>query len=124
MSRGHDRERAIKAILESYDWLVVRTAGSLGPVDLMCVHIGWHRALLVEAKSTAGGPYERFGPKDRQEMLEIARHFDCRCALAWWPPRKRLQWIPPVDWPKPDPEDAFALRARGAGVRDLPTRKA
>lgn len=99
MSRGHDRERKVKAWLESRDWLVVRAAGSLGDVDLVALRDG-DTPLLVEVKSTAGGPYERFVPAAREELLLAARIAGARATLAWWPPHGQLKWIPSEEWPK------------------------
>jgi len=98
VSRGHDRERAVKARLESQDYVVVRAAGSLGPVDLVALRAD-KRPRLIEVKSTAGGPYERFGPADRAEMLLIAGLAGASAELAWWPPRGQLHWIGSDEWP-------------------------
>jgi len=56
-----------------------------GAGDLLAVHND--RVALVEVKSTAGGPYEHFGPTDRDEMLQVAKLIDADAALWWWPPR-------------------------------------
>jgi hypothetical protein len=64
VSRGHDRERALKALLEGDDWLVVRAAASLGVADLVALRAG-SRPRVIEVKSTSGGPYERFQPVER-----------------------------------------------------------
>lgn len=98
MSRGHDRERAVKAWFEARDWLVVRAAGSLGDVDLVCLRDGY-TPVLVEVKSTAGGPYERFGPAAREELRLAARIAGAEATLAWWPPRGELRFIPSREWP-------------------------
>jgi Holliday junction resolvase len=98
MSRGHDRERAVKAILEGEDWFVARAAGSLGDADLVALRAG-SRSRLVEVKSTAGGPYERFGPADRARLRLAAQIAGADAWLAWWPPRGRLRWIDASEWP-------------------------
>lgn len=98
MSRGHDRERAVKAWFEQRDWLVVRAAGSLGDVDLVCLREGYV-PLLVEVKSTARGPYEHFGPAAREELRLAARIAGADATLAWWPPRGQLRFIPDREWP-------------------------
>lgn len=59
----------------------------------------WTRAILVEVKSTAAGPYEHFGPADRQAMLAAAGRCGAEAWLAWWPARKPLTWIPEHAWP-------------------------
>lgn len=98
MSRGHDRERAVKTILEGQDWFVARAAGSLGDADLVALRAG-SRSRLVEVKSTAGGPYERFGPADRARLRLAAEIAGADPWLAWWPPRGRLRWIDASEWP-------------------------
>lgn len=97
MSRGHDRERQVKAVLESEDWVVVRAAGSLGPIDLVAMREG-SRTRVVEVKSTLT-PYSHFLPKDRADMLAIARLAGADPVLAWWPSRGKLRWITPNEWP-------------------------
>jgi Holliday junction resolvase len=100
MSRGHDRERRVKALLESEDWLVVRAAASLGVADLVALRAG-SRPRVIEVKSTAGGPYERFQPADRARLRFAAEMAGAEALLAWWPPRGRLRWIPANEWPMP-----------------------
>lgn len=99
MSRGHNRERQVRAWFEQRDWLVIRAAGSLGDVDLVCLRDGY-TPLLVEVKSTAAGPYEHFRPPDREQLLFAAKLGGCRATLAWWPPRGKLRFIPSDEWPK------------------------
>jgi Holliday junction resolvase len=109
--RGHDRERAVRNLLEEDGWLVVRAAGSLGTCDLVAIPTrngAKHPArqyssewlLLIEVKSTAGGPYEHFAPARRRELAELARQVFGEAWLAWWPPRRPLQWISSERWPK------------------------
>lgn len=97
-SRGHNRERAVKARLEDEDWWVARAAGSLGDTDLVALKDG-HVPRLIEVKSTAGGPYERFGPDDRARLIFAATIAGARAELAWWPPRGKLRFIPSSEWP-------------------------
>jgi Holliday junction resolvase len=99
VSRGHDRERAVKALLESEDWFVVRAAGSLGDADLLALRAD-RRPLIIEVKSTAAGPYERFGPKQRADMLFAAELAGADATLAWWPPRGKLRWLNSSEWPE------------------------
>lgn len=100
MSRGHDRERAVKRVLESEDWWVARAAGSLGDADLIALKVGYP-SRLVEVKSTAAGPYDGFGPADRAALLLAAKIAGAEAWLAWWPPRGKLRWIPSSEWPQP-----------------------
>lgn len=99
MSRGHDRERQVKALLIDQDWWVCRAAGSLGDADLVALKPG-RRPLLVEVKSTAGGPYERFGPKDRLDLKFAGAMAGADVTLCWWPPRGTPRWIDASEWPE------------------------
>lgn len=98
MSRGHNRERAVKVLLQAEDWWVARAAGSLGDADLIALKDG-KRPRLIEVKSTAGGPYEHFRPADREQLKLAARIAGADAVLAWWPPRGQLKWIWPEEWP-------------------------
>lgn len=98
MSRGHDRERDVRKLLRAERWLVIRAAGSLGTGDLVALKSGF-TPRLVEVKSTAGGPYERFGPAERRALSAAAELGGCEAWLAWWPPRRPLRWIPEIAWP-------------------------
>lgn len=98
MSRGHDRERALKALLEGEDWLVVRAAASLGVADLVALRDG-SRPRVIEVKSTSGGPYERFQPAERARLSLAARLAGAEAWLVWWPPRTKPRWIAESEWP-------------------------
>jgi hypothetical protein len=58
------------------------------------------RAMLIEVKSTSGGPWERFGPADRQALVETAEKHGAEAWLYWWPPRKSLERLHSNDFPK------------------------
>lgn len=96
--RGHNRERAIRKLLANKGFWVARAAGSFGDADLVALKSGT-RPYLLEVKSTAGGPYEHFGPAARRELSEAARIAGARAGLYWWPPRGDPQWIPESEWP-------------------------
>ncbi len=98
VTRGHDRERAVRRLLEDDDWFVCRAAGSLGDVDLVALKLG-QPPRLIEVKSTAQGPYERFGPKARADLYFAAVLAGAEAWLAWWPPRGDLRWIFSSEWP-------------------------
>lgn len=98
MSRGHNRERQVKALLENDDWFVTRAAGSLGDADLVALKDGY-RPRLIEVKSTARGPYEHFGPKCRADLRFAAQLAGAVAELCWWPPRGKPRWIPSEEWP-------------------------
>ena len=96
--RGHDRERAVKALLEDDGWLVVRAAGSLGIFDLVALKVGF-TPRVVEVKSTTDGPYKTFGPSDRHALLDAAVRAGAEAWLLWWPPRAKPKWIHSDEWP-------------------------
>ena len=98
MSRGHNRERQVRLLLEPDDWVVVRAAGSLGVCDLVAFKAG-KQPRLIEIKSTAGGPYERFSPKDRADLIFAAFLAGAAAELVWWPPRGKMRVIPSSEWP-------------------------
>lgn len=97
MSRGHDRERAVRRILEAEGWLVVRAPGSLGVADLVALKAG-ERPRLIESKSTLT-PFAHFLPRDRAALLAAAEKAGADPVLAWWPKRGELRWIWPDEWP-------------------------
>ena len=99
-SRGINRERQVRQILEADGWVVVRSAGSLGPVDLVAIRRnGWQTKIRVfEVKSTIG-PWDHFGPKDRAEILDVARRTGASAYLAYWPKHGKLQFIHSSSWP-------------------------
>lgn len=98
VSRGIQRERQVRRLLEEQDFWTCRAAGSLGDADIVALKPG--RRLLVEVKSSAQGPYEHFRPKDRADLLFAAEIADCTPVLCWWPPRGKPQWIEADAWPK------------------------
>lgn len=58
------------------------------------------RHVLVECKTTAGGPFERFGPVHRAAMLDAAEQAGAGAWLAYRPARTSIiRWIPAEDWP-------------------------
>lgn len=97
--RGIQRERAVRDLLANDDWLAFRAPASLGCADVIALRDG-QRPRLIEVKSTAGGPYERFGPMERQRLSGAATLAGADAYLAWWPPRGKLIWIPEKAWPK------------------------
>lgn len=102
MSRGKaagtQRERAVRDWLRDRDWLAFRAPASLGVADVVALKAG-SRPRLVEVKSTAQGPYEHFGPRDRADLRFAAELAGADAFLAWWPPRGELRWIPESEWP-------------------------
>lgn len=99
MSRGHDRERALVRWYRDRDYIAFRAPASLGVADVVALRAGT-RPQLVESKSTAQGPYERFGPADREKLRLAAEMAGADAVLAWWPPRGKLRFIPSSEWPR------------------------
>lgn len=97
-SRGTRRERAVRDWLAVRDWIAFRAPASLGRVDVVALRAG-SRPRLVEVKSTAGGPYERFGPADRERLRGAARLAGADALLAWWPSRGELRCTAEWEWP-------------------------
>lgn len=96
--RGTQRERAVRLELANQDWLAFRAPASLGVADVVALKDG-HRPRLIECKSTAQGPYEHFGPADRQRLRLAAQIAGADAYLAWWPSRGVLRWIHETEWP-------------------------
>jgi Holliday junction resolvase len=108
----------VAQLLDEWGWLAIRVAGSLGPVDVVAVggdFARWGRGrlpltppvvLLVQVKSTAGGAFERFGPLERAQLIELAATHSGVPLLAWWPPalpgeskREALRFLFEHEWP-------------------------
>lgn len=90
----------MRRLLEEQDWWTCRAAGSLGDADIVALHVA-RRPRLVEVKSTAQGPYEHFGPKDRADLFFAANLAGAEAWLCWWPSRGKPKWIPSWEWPTP-----------------------
>lgn len=112
MSRGTQRERAVRDWYRDRDWLAFRAPASLGVADVVAMQAAFSydeaalpglyrtaRVELVEVKSTAQGPYEHFGPADRARLSEAAKMAGAFAMLAWWPSRGKLRFIPESEWP-------------------------
>lgn len=99
MSRGINRERQVRRLLEADGYWTCRAAGSLGDADVIALKPDVP-PLMVEVKSTAGGPWEHFGPADRAELLAAAERAGARAVLCWWPPFKEMRFIYPDEWPE------------------------
>jgi gamma-glutamylcyclotransferase (GGCT)/AIG2-like uncharacterized protein YtfP len=96
-------------VLAEEGWLCAsrRHIGGAGDVLAVYSHIdpgpsvyGRCDAMLIEVKSTSGGPWEHFGPADRRVLVETAERHGVEAWLYWWPPRKSLQRIHSGDFPK------------------------
>lgn len=94
---GRARERQVAERLRSEGWVVLKGT-TFGVCDLAAMREG-DMPMLVEVKSTAGGPYERFSPAEREVLTLEALKGGARAVLAYWPPRKPLRLIPSSEWP-------------------------
>src|SRR5262245_40732647 len=101
MSRrlGIHRERQVQDWFQDDDWWVTRAAGSFGNADLVALKAG-RLPRLIEVKTSSKGPYEHFGPAEREALNFAARLAGAQAVLAWWPPRSRLHLIPADEWPQ------------------------
>ena len=102
MSRGINRERQVRKALEAEGYWTCRAAGSFGDADVVALKAG-QVPMMIEVKSTARGPWEHFGPKDRAELEAAARVAGAVPWLVWWPSRGDAQWIHRDFWPKVRP---------------------
>jgi Holliday junction resolvase len=93
---GRARERQVADKLRSEDWVVVKGT-TYGVCDLVAGRRG--ETMAIEVKSTAGGPYERFGPAARLSLRAEADRAGWRAVLAWWPPKGRMRLIDSSEWP-------------------------
>jgi len=98
-SRGIVRERLVRDHLAKRDWIAFRAPASLGCADVVALRSG-SRPLLIEVKSTAQGPYERFGPVARERLRLAAVTAGAEALLAWWPPYGKLHWLAVAQWPR------------------------
>lgn len=95
---GTQRERAVRDLLTERGWLAFRAPASLGVADVVALKAGYI-ARLIEVKSSAQGPYEHFGPADREALRQAAEVAGAEAILAWWPARKPLVWLAADAWP-------------------------
>lgn len=107
MSRGIQRERQVRKLLEKDGWWTARAAGSLGDADVIACRAHGHarpgsmlaEVWLVEVKSTSAGPFHSFGPQDRAELIAAAERAGAKPWLCYWPPRSKPRWLPRDQWP-------------------------
>lgn len=106
--KGRRRELDTLSILRDDNWVAVRLAW--GCADIVAMRFD-ETTRLIQVKATAGGPYEHFGPVDRQALIEMADMAGAEAWLAWWPPRRGVivpNWLSAEDWP---PVRVFAVSA-------------
>jgi hypothetical protein len=95
-SRGDQRDIKVRKLLEGLGFLVGSRRKIPGAGDLVALRqrslFAEHEVLLVEVKSTAQGPWERFGRTERLALAELASEHGATGCVAWWPPRGALRW--------------------------------
>jgi len=96
--RGTRREHQVIAILEADDWVCLRAAGSLGPIDVVALKAG-EQPRFIQVKSDHGSPYKNFGPGERERLFAAALMAGAQAWLVWWPARRPLAWIGEDAWP-------------------------
>lgn len=99
--RGNSFEVELAKALEDQGALVGSRRRIAGVGDLLVYGPELGRVRLVEAKTTAGGPYERFGRIERAIMISVCRDAGAEAWLAWRPPRASVvKWISSDEWPR------------------------
>lgn len=94
---GRARERQVADKLRADGWIVLKGT-TYGTCDLVAMRAG-DLPMLIEVKSTVGGPYHSFGPADRRALADAAVRAGASAVLAWWPPRGKLRYLTESTWP-------------------------
>lgn len=101
--RGDQREVDVRKVLEALGFMVGSRRKIPGPGDLLAVRwtpanapVGYE-VLMLEVKSTTGGPWHSFCATDRQDLVDASSFVAARPVMAWWPPRGPLTWFTPGD---------------------------
>jgi Holliday junction resolvase-like predicted endonuclease len=100
--RGSQREHQVCHELRQRGYFCVRSAGSHGPVDVVALRNGGGWLVQVKSDSKDYGPFNNFGPKEREELRAAAAAAGLPPMLLWWPPYGSLTWIPETSWPDAD----------------------
>jgi Holliday junction resolvase len=108
---GNARELKVMAVLAEEGWLCAsrRHIGGAGDVlavrcQMQTLNINGHpidapEMMLIEVKSTSGGPWERFGPEDRRTLIKTAERHGAKPWLFYWPARGQLRRIHASEFP-------------------------
>ncbi|GIV52389.1 MAG: hypothetical protein KatS3mg038_2921 [Candidatus Kapaibacterium sp.] len=93
-TRGRQLEYDAKRYFEERGYLVIRSAGSKSPVDLVCLHPSLP-PLLVQCKYGAA----RLSKQDRERLSVLARTYNARACIVTRRPREKLVvdyiYVPP-----------------------------
>ncbi len=76
--RGVYFERRVQTYLTKHGWVVIRSAGSHGPVDLICAKGGEIR--VIQCKYDTDG---YLTPAERSGLLAVAAEFGCMPVVAY-----------------------------------------
>lgn len=94
-ARGDYFERQTREALREAGWIVVRSAGSLGPADLVAVRrnsMGGPHVLLISCKVDG-----RCGPAERAALLEAAEKAAAEPLVASRPTKGRITLVSLLD---------------------------
>ena len=106
-ARGRTAEIRLMAELAGSGWLCGSRRHLAGPGDVLAVRSD-RMPMLIEVKTTAKGPWERFGPKDRNRLRSASAAVGAEPVVAWKPPRARAwKYIRLHEWPAVDHSDAL-----------------
>ena len=81
--RGRSGEYRVKGLLEDQGYLVIRSAASHTPIDLLAARDGVRLAVQVKVK---GG----FTKGEKEELLRWAKRFEAKPILAT---KRRGRWV-------------------------------
>lgn len=103
VERGHAAERKWGTRLEGDDPGRVSFRPRWALVDVISMKAG-DFTYFDEVKTTAGGPYERFGPVQRKALVALAEKCGAVPRLIWWPDHAKKDGRPPrillaAEWP-------------------------
>lgn len=94
-TRGRRLEYSVKRYFEQCGYLVIRSAGSKSPVDLVCLHPSLP-PLLAQCKYGAA----RLSRQDRERLSALARMYNARACIVTRKPRKEIVfdyiYVPPL----------------------------
>lgn len=105
-SFGTAREHKVMTQFSDREFIVIRAAGSLGPIDFVALRTGL-LPRLVQVKSDAAGPFAHFGPDDRYWLTRDAGKAGGVALLAHWPKRGECLWYAGPDWQRYSARDVF-----------------
>lgn len=116
---GAAKEREVAERLEGEGWLVIRTAGSLGEADLVCLKAG-QRPMLIQVKGGDGNTFRAFGPAARIALKIAGAKAGADVFLCKWrKATKSWEFIAPDAWPPDLParhQDDYFIDENGCWI--------